>query len=117
MSAQRTLWEALTVLGPTGDAVAARLQTWGFRGRQSDPADCPLARYLREACRRSVHVETDRISLRAVGVEISLPTPAPCREFLMGFDTGRWPALVEVPPHEAGCPEEPDHCICDAPTP
>ena len=104
------------MLGSTGDAVAARLQTWGFRGQQSDPADCPLARYLRETCRRQVQVGKDYIFVAVPGGSISLPTPTACRKFIDDFDEGRWLALVEVPPHEAGCPEEPDHCVCDAAT-
>lgn len=95
MSLEQSLFQALTVLGQTADEVADRLYAMGFRGRQRDPADCPLARYLAESLYSAVLLSAGHSCVvDQTGAALQFKLPGPCQVFIGAFDAGKWPQLV-----------------------
>lgn len=112
MNLQQTLMESLIVLGSSADEVADRLAALGFKGRRNATGECPLARYLTETLRRRVCVGTIEV-YPDPGGENAFPLPLACRDFVAGFDEGKWPLLEDdALAHAPECPNLPDDCRC-----
>lgn len=94
----------LSVLGETPSEIADTLLVSGFYGRINDLCACPLAKYLRAngVVFHSIDsdgvygvVETDgedEYDDDVIGV------PRAVMDFILDFDYGKYPALVEEPP-------------------
>ena len=111
MSMERSIFQALIVLGTSADEVADRLAALGFKGRRGVAGDCPLARYLTETLRRRVHVGT--IEVYPLGWTNGFLLPSACRDFVALLDEGKWPLLEEEVAHAPECPNLPDFCTCE----
>ncbi len=98
--------ETLARLGGTAGEVADSLRRLGVKGRQRRACDCPLARFLM----RDARPEIDRVTVSwccASRVATQGPTPGSwpelefcslpkaCGDFVVEFDTGYYPDLVE----------------------
>ncbi len=98
--------ETLAGLGNTAGEVADSLRKSGVKGRQRRACDCPLSRLLM----RDLRPDIDRVTVSWCYVSRSAtrgPTPGSypelefcdlnqaCKDFVVEFDTGYYPDLVE----------------------
>ena len=110
MSLQQSVVEALTALGRDADEVAERLKALGFTGRPSIVGDCPVARYLRASLHHRIAVGSWSCSWGSGG---HFPLTPAVSDFVLRFDDGIYPELVDDAPHEDGCPAQSDACTCE----
>lgn len=86
----------LAALGGTADEVAASLRQLGVKGVPDDPDSCPLAQLMK------LGVSTPIVSTRKIfwgpAHECSMHITAPLLAFVIAFDRGAYPDLVEVSP-------------------
>jgi hypothetical protein len=97
---RRSIREFGESLGPTPDAVAAKLRAWGVRGIPKDSKRCAIACCLQamigieeavtgiSVTDRSVHVSS------AHGLPMLIKLPKPVSVFIKAFDTGCYPELL-----------------------
>jgi len=102
------LTELLTALGSSADEVAASLARRGIRGDRHECASCPVARYLRRFAWCS-HVEIGGTKTRRPYAMVShrgskaiARLPDAVRDFVLGFDDGRYAGLRASPELVAG---------------
>lgn len=97
-----SLEQALAELPDTADGIAAYLTEQDCRGKRENGNCCPLANYLaRNSQFRDPFVDTSYVRARLDGDRWGhmVDTPEHIREFVLGFDRGKWPDLdIEVTP-------------------
>lgn len=89
-------------LGDDADQVAATLVAEGVTGRRSQSRDCAIARYLGAVVGADPAVGTITVSQTAVCIsgrhwwtpKARRSLPHAIRQFIIAFDTGRYPQLV-----------------------
>ena len=88
--------------GVTPADIAQMLRDYGYKGLPLHSEECPMARFLTRALRRSkggrVQVGlTDReITVYAKEGRVDYPTPPAVAAFIQAFDNGAYPYLVDV---------------------
>lgn len=98
----------LSALGTTPDEVAERLSALGFRGWRGSSVDCPLARYVRTSVdgTKTCDVQADsddEVYVRASRDDglVDAFAPAAAYGFVLKFDLGDFPDLIEGGPTSA----------------
>ena len=84
--------EALAELPDDPDAIADVMRGYGIKGRQRDPDECVLARYLRDAVGEPVLCG---FSFASYGFRQPAVIPENVSAFVERFDDGAYPDLIE----------------------
>lgn len=105
---EQGLYEALTALGTTPQAVATNLGAMGFSGELNEPRSCPVANYLRtslegaqDACvgkddHDGLYAEVEREASDCADSTVDMPViPPPVAQFVVQFDDKRFPDLIK----------------------
>jgi hypothetical protein len=94
----------LNQLGSTPDAVAASLERAGVRGDPFLVSRCPIAQYLHAVVGVEPRVGKIKVGLYRAVINrprwwrpLIVALPSPVRLFILGFDRGRFPALLSQP--------------------
>ena len=98
---QRVTW-LLQSLGDDADTVAATLAGEGVTGFRSQSRNCAIARYLGAVVGAEPVVGVITVSQTAVCIsgrhwwtpKVRRTLPHAIRQFIIGFDTGRYPQLI-----------------------
>lgn len=94
-----SLAEALAAMPDTADGIADRLAELGIRGARKDDFCCPIANYLK----RTANVVDPAVDAGFVeglvenGEEVVCGTSEAVADFVLRFDLGAWPELVDEP--------------------
>lgn len=95
-----SLAEALAELPDTADGIANHLIVEGIRGVREMPNCCPVANYLTRAGFHLVEVTADEVTADEVTADDGwrrIETPNGVASFVLRFDQGEWPELVDEP--------------------
>lgn len=103
------LLRAVEALGTTPRAVAANLSAMGFQGRRDEPTSCPVANYLKAsvdgAVQAEVRIDDDDLYVRLDSADCgrvdAIITSRAAPEFVLRFDLGDYPDLIEGGPTSA----------------
>lgn len=100
--------KALVALGTTPEEVAAKLSDLGLRGFRGSSVDCPVARYVRASVDGAMTCDVqadsdDEVYVRASRKDGLVDTfaPAAAYGFVLKFDLGDYPDLIEGGPTSA----------------
>lgn len=91
----------LAQLGNTPDEVAHRLSVRGFVGTPGECDTCPVARYLESTFgrySRATAAEAEVFHEDAPHGYVAVETPRPVLHFIVKFDEGDYPNLIERHP-------------------
>lgn len=82
-------------LGSTDEEIYRRLKYSGIKGQIKKPSCCPIANLIKkEFTISNISVTSNQISYgRFLAYEIN--TPGPVKEFIIKFDRGEYPDLIE----------------------
>ncbi len=97
--------DLLLGLGSGRAEVATKLQALGVRAVPKDPQGCAIACFLGvvvggDSRVNSLSVQCSRVRVTTGGATfplrraVSVPLPAPVRQFVMAFDAGVYPSLI-----------------------
>jgi hypothetical protein len=88
------LYQKLEALGDEANQVAASLAKLNIKGRRANHCECPLARYLAATYPdHKFEVSNTRVQIDGEGRSF---VPFPCRMFVIEFDRGMYPDLVDA---------------------
>lgn len=97
----RAVDQRLSALPATPRKIARALRGLGFRGRRDDADNCVLCRYLAAHLPPGYLLQVDERRVRLWWLEVwsdplyERALTSKATEFVIGFDTGRYPALEE----------------------
>ena len=95
-------YDAVAKLGTTPDAVAETLTLHNALGKRHHSCECPVSRYLLDACGASkvmTTLATAQIFYSdSWGYVEAIKLPRPVYEFIIAFDSGDYPQLEEREP-------------------
>lgn len=87
--------EVLLKLGTSPDQVAESLKNQGCLGSPYSDEYCPVAKYLRKETQSYVSVSTRHAYFEPTFSDKGIPLPSAVAGFVVWFDAGIFPDLVE----------------------
>lgn len=96
MSVEDVVPVKLSLLGNTSKEVAASLRAEGVKGRQTEAGACPVAVFLKRKLPAYYFSVFSTVGVRQFDDwEDNIPVPKPVFHFLLDFDSGVYPDLIE----------------------